>query len=309
MGATVFFQGNAEIAQLQNTFKVLTTPTDPTTVSCVITDPNGTATTHTFGGAAPADITKTGTGVYQLNVPCTIVGLWAYVWIGTGAASDIQAGTWPVNPVNLQTFYTSVEEVKSRLGITDTGSDLEIEFAVASASRWVEQRCDRHFYQVTEARTFVPYSLYLQPLTDVVSISAFAVDYDGDGIFETPFVQNTDYELAIGIDEFNQLASGEARPYTLARITNVAGGGKFFPFIWPFSRQDRIQVTGTWGWPTVPYLVREAARQVAADFFKLKDSPFGMAGSPEFGLVNVQAATTAWELLAPYALNRRKVGV
>lgn len=309
----VFFQnaGGNDIAQITQTFAVNGVDTDPTTVSCVITDPTGASTTHTYQGANPADITKVSTGVYQLSVGCTIVGLWSYVFIGTGNASDVQAGTFTVNPAaTVNQFYTSVEEIKSRLGITDTNSDFELQTAVQAAARAIEGYCGRFFYQLTETRTFVPYNIWEQPIDDLVSITALNLDMDGDGTFEQAWVQNTDYNLAFGPYEFNQLSTGEQRPYTLVRVINNAGGGRFFPFIWPFSPLNRIQIIGTWGWPQVPFAVKQATMQVAAEIFKLKDAPFGLAGSSEFGVVRVPRQNPyVTKLLNPYIHPRRRVGI
>jgi hypothetical protein len=94
------------------------------------------------------------------------------------------------------------------------------------------------------------------------------------------------------------------------RAINYAGGGKYFPFIWPFSKLDRIQITGTWGWQQVPFAVRQATLQVAADLYKLKDAPFGVAGTAEFGQMRVAAASSpVLEILRPYVSPKRGVGV
>lgn len=313
MGATVFFQntGGAAIATLENVFTVSGTPTDPNAVTCVVTDPTGIVVTHTYAGAVPDDIVRAAEGDFTLQVPCTVTGLWGFVWIGTGQASDVQAGTWRVGPsATLNQFYTSVEEVKQRLNISDTDADFQLQASVAAAARAVEAYCGRHFYPLTETRTFVPYTIYMLPLDDLVSVTSFKVDRDGDGIFEETWTQGTDYELAIDMGEYNQNASGEARPYTMARTINVSGGGLFFPYTWEFSRLDRIQVTGTWGWPQVPYGVQEAAAQTASEIFKLKDSPFGLAGTSEFGMVRVPSQNPyIVKLLCDYVNPRRRVGI
>jgi hypothetical protein len=314
VGATVFFQnaGGNDTATLQMIFQVTGSPADPTAVSCVITDPTGAATTHTFGGPAPADITKLSTGTYQLLIGSTIVGMWSYVWIGTGTASEVDAGTWHVNPTStIHQFYTSVEELKSRLNITDTVSDFELELAVQAAARAVESYCGRFFYQIAETRTYVPYDLYELPVDDLVSVTSMATDQDGDGVFEQSWVAGTDFQLSFGIWEFNANVTGEARPYTHIRAINAVGGGKFFPYTWPFSRLDRIQIVGVWGWPAVPYRVKQAALQIASELFKLKDSPFGLAGTSEFGMVRLPRGGNPYvaSLLCDYASPMRKVGM
>ena len=311
MGATVFFKNANEIAVLGNTFTVSGTPTDPTTVSCAVTDPLNVAVVHTYLGTAPADITRTSAGVYVLDIPCVTAGLWGFEWTGTGTASDDQAGTFTVQPVTKNQFYTSVEEVKSRLNITDTVSDFELELAVQTAAQAINRYTGRFFYQITETRTYVPYSIYEMPIDDLVSVTSMATDNDGDGVFEQPWVQGTDFELAYSMWEFNANVTGEPRPYTQIRAINALGGGKFFPYIWAFTRLDRIQITGVWGWPAVPYSVKQATIQVASELFKLKDSPFGLAGSSEFGVARLPRGGNPYvaSLLCDYISPTRKVGV
>jgi hypothetical protein len=276
----------------------------------VITDPAGNVTTHTYAGSAPADIVKVGVGDYTLEIPCTVVGLWAYVWIGTGLASDVDAGTFTVNPAStLVQYYTSVEELKDRLGIpaTDTTSDFQLLGAVESGAKAVEQYCGRFFYQMPDTRTYMPYNIYELPVDDIVSISSLAIDRDGDGIFEETWTQGVDYQLAYAPGQFAQLSWGEPRPFTLIRVIN---SGVTFPYIWEFSTANRVQVTGVFGWPSVPQGVRQAAMQTSAEVFKLKDSPFGLAGTSEFGLVRVPKQNPyIVKLLCTYVNARRKVGV
>lgn len=311
MGATVFFKSANEIAVLGNAFRVSGVLTDPTTVSCVVTDPLGVAVTHTYNGVSPADIVKDSLGTYHLDVPCVTAGLWGFEWTGTGTASDDQAGTFTVQPTAKNQFYTSVEEVKSRLNITDTASDFELELAVQSAAQAINRYCGRFFYQVTETRTYMPYDIWNLPVDDLVSVTSMATDQDGDGVFEQSWTLNTDFELAFGIWEFNQNVTGEPRPYTQIRAINAVGGGKFFPYTWPFSRLDRVQIIGVWGWPAVPYTVKQAAIQVASELFKLKDSPFGIAGTSEFGMVRLPRGGNPYvaSLLCDYISPMRKVGV
>lgn len=313
MTAQVLFQdaGGHDLATLVMPFTSNGVYADPTTVTCVVTDPTGLVTLHTYLGASPADITKVSIGVYSLLVPCTIKGLWGFEWIGAGAVSEAEPGTFTVLPGPLvNQFYTSVEELKDRLGITTTANDLQAQLAVMGAAKAIEGLTGRFFYQVTETRTFVPYDIWEQPIDDLVSITALNVDSQGTGVYDQAWVNNVDYQLAYGIWEFNALASGEPRPFTQVRVINGAAGGKFFPFIWPFAPLNRVQVVGTWGWPEVPYAVKQASLQVASELFKLKDAPFGLAGTSEFGVMRVPKVNPyIVPLLTPYKHSRRKVGV
>lgn len=296
MGASVFYQSASELCTLTNTFKVATVPTDPTTISLTITDPTGTATTYTY---AASQITRSSAGVYTKDIACATAGDWQYVWTGTGTASDVQAGTWTVFETSLGNLYCTVDALKSRLGIalTDTADDYELQHACWSTSRAIEHLCGRTFYRSASgtARTFVPddfYELVMPEFNDLVSVSAVATDAAGDGTFETTW-DSTDYRLW----PYNPAAAPETRPYT--RIKAV--GTRSFPIpSGGLQRDDLVQVTGVYGWAAVPYGIKMAALIWAADTFKLKDAPFGVAGGGEFGPFRVRDNPRAMAFCQPY---------
>jgi hypothetical protein len=297
VSATVFFSDANEFATLTNVFKVNGVATDPTTVTLTITDPTGAATTPST--------THVSTGTFSANVACTIIGIWTYLWEGTGTATDAVAGTWTVGTVSLNQRYASVEELKSRLGITDTADDFELGLAVEAASRQVDEICGRYFWRGTATRTYVPESVARQTLDDLVAVTALNVDRDGDGTFEESWVQGTDYALEVTPGRYNTQAKGEPWPYTAAVVLS---GSKLFPFVWMWSHLDRVQVIGTFGWPAVPLAVKQAALVAAADLFRLKDAPFGVAGFGEFGAVKITANPRVMALLHRY-VNGNRVGV
>ena len=312
MTATVFFDNINEIALLATTFlNASQVAADPSTVACIVTDPSGTSVTHTFAGAAPADIAKPFVGKYTLSVPCVpavagVDGLWQFEWIGTGAVSDVQPGTWRVLPANVGTWYIGLEEFKDRLGITDTADDSQAQISIQSVCQWVNEYCGRHFNRITEARTFEPDNIWLLNIDDVVTVSALALDMDGDGVYELSLTQNVDYQLRLGKGLYNVNSTGIARPYTQVQIIQT---GKWLPFTWPYTTLNRVQITGTWGWPAVPPGVTEAAFILAADIFKMKDAPFGLAGSADLGVTRISANPWLTEMLRPYVRGRKKVGV
>jgi hypothetical protein len=296
VSATVFFQDANERATLSNAFTVNGAPADPTVVTLTITDPAGAVTT-------PA-VTRTGAGTYTASIACTATGTWTYLWEGTGAAADAIAGTWTVTTVALNQRYCSVEEVKSRLGIPDASDDLELQLAVEAASRSVDAVTRRYFWRGTATRTYVPESYFYQSTGDLVSVTTLAVDRDGDGVYEETWVQGTDYQLQTAPGHFNTAALGEQWPYTGFSVA----GTKFIPPAWPFAHLDRVQVTGVFGWAAVPLAVKQAALIAAADLFRLKDAPFGVAGFGEFGAVRITANPRVMSLLQRY-ISGQRVGV
>ncbi len=69
---------------LTATFKVGSTPTDPTTIALSVTDPSGNAASYTYAGAT---ITKSDTGVYTKSITADEAGEWIATWTGTGACA------------------------------------------------------------------------------------------------------------------------------------------------------------------------------------------------------------------------------
>jgi hypothetical protein len=297
MNATVFFSDVNELATLTNVFKVSGVPTDPATVTLTITDPTGAVTTPT-----PV---HTGTGTYTANISCTITGIWTYLWEGTGTASDAIAGTWTVTTTALGQRYCSIEELKSRLAIPDTGDDFELQLAAESASREIDQICGRYFWQAADTRVYMPDSIYRQTTDDIVSVTSLKVDFDGDGTYETTWTQNVDYRLEAGIGQYNTTAKGEPWPYTGYTVLQAS---KPIPFVWPWSNPTRIQIQGVFGWPAVPSAVKQATLIMASDLLRRKDAPFGVAGFSEFGVVRIQQQPIILQLLRRY-ITPKRIGV
>jgi hypothetical protein len=312
MTSNVFYDGVSENALIANTFTLGGTPADPVSVSCVITDPSGTVVTHTYLGASPADIARTGPGAYQLSVPCSPAqtgcdGLWGYCWVASGTVNDIQPGTWRVLPDAIsQLWYVGLEEMKDRLGITDSTDDSSLQFAIAATAGWVNSYTGRHFNQVTETRTFQPTNVWLLDIDDLVSCTQVALDMNGLGVYDTILTEGTDFQLRLGDGLYNVNATGTPRPWTQLQITD---SGNWLPFTWPYSRLDRVQIQGTWGWPRIPWEIPEANRILAADLFKSKDAPFGVAGVSDLGVIRISSNPWLVGLLHNYVRPRRKVGV
>lgn len=313
MTATVFYDSASEIAFLTNTFLNSSgAAADPATVSCVITDPSGYQVTYTYQGASPADIVKPLVGKYTLSVPCSpnqagIEGLWSFQWIGTGTVSDTQPGTWRVFPATLANWYCGLEELKDRLGITSSDDDFALQQAIQETAGEINETCSQHFYRITETRTFVPHSIIELNIDALVSITSLNVDQTGDGVYDEAWTLNTDYQLKLAIDRYNLNALGIQRPY---RRVQVLQAGKWFPYTYPYSHWDRVQITGTWGWPSVPPQVAQANLILAAQRFKEKDAPFGISGSNDFGQERVLTADPIiMKMLRPFIDYGKKVGV
>lgn len=199
--------------------------------------------------------------------------------------------------------YVTLSELKSRLDITSTSYDSLLDQAIEAASRQIDAYTGRRFYRTasdeTRYYTATDPDLLLLP-DDLGSLTSLATDDDGDRVYETSWA-STDYDL----EPANAALDGQ--PYTAIRVTPL--GRYTFP-----STQRGVKLVGTFGYSalaSVPDAVAEACAIQAARLFKRRDSPFGMAGSPEFGVLRTVPAIDpdVRALLAPFVRGPVCLGV
>lgn len=193
--------------------------------------------------------------------------------------------------------YATLTQLKARLDITDTTDDARLTDALDSATREIEDWCERQFNDAGAAssRTYTPGSYDLLRLDDFSTTTGLIVTTDtgGDGTYATTWA-TTDYQL----EPLNGVVRGRTGwPYNRIR----AIGSYRFPC--SGSGRTTVQVTARWGWAAVPAPVVEACLILAAETFKAGDAPFGVAGFGEFGAVRVRANPLAQAKLAPYRRN------
>lgn len=187
--------------------------------------------------------------------------------------------------------YCTLPELKLRLGgVAGSSQDDDLQLAIDTASRAVEDHCERHFWSGTLTRTYRPASLWCVKVDDLVSVTSLKADSSGDGVFEDTW-QASDYQLL----PVNASTWSEARPYTEIR----AVGSRTFPLYYGVYRADRVEITGTFGWPTVPDAVKTATLILAVETYKLKDAPFGVQAYGDYG-IRVRDNPRVMALLAPY---------
>ena len=196
--------------------------------------------------------------------------------------------------------YCTVAELKEWLQIVDSLDDTLLDRIVSSVSRWIDGYCQRQFWLDTAApaRTYVPDDWYCLPIDDVGDQTGFQVSTDasGDGIFETTWAAS-DYQLL----PVNAPWEGpEPRPWNEVR----AVGAHLFPLVYGSAllRRNRVEVTARWGWPAVPDAVAQACVMQASRVFKRRDSPQGVLGGGDFGVIRVTARLDpdVEEMLADY---------
>jgi len=58
-------------------------------------------------------------------------------------------------------------------------------------------------------------------------------------------------------------------------------------YLWPYKLPQTVKITGVWGWPSVPAEIAMATKIQASRLFIRRQSPFGIAGTPELGTVRL----------------------
>lgn len=171
--------------------------------------------------------------------------------------------------------YCSLADVKGALRITDSVDDTLLELAVESASRQIDGHCERVFYNEVGARVFTPSDSYVCIVDDVASLTSLKTSSDADGTFDVTW-QPTDYQA----EPLNGKSGGLTVPITQFRAVG--------DYTFPTDSQDAtVQVTGTFGFAEVPTAVRQASILLASRQYKRYDSPLGVTGFGDLGVIRV----------------------
>lgn len=185
--------------------------------------------------------------------------------------------------------YCTLAQLKASLRITDSVDDDLLELAIEAASRQIDSYCERVFYNQTTTRIFAPLDSYLLPIDDMQAISSLKTSSKADGTFDTTW-QSTDYQL----EPLNQKLGGDPWPYTQIR----AVGNYLFP---TYNQEATVQITATWGFYSTPTMVKQATVLLASRLFKRNDSPLGVAGFGDIGVMRVSRVDPdVAALLEPY---------
>lgn len=191
--------------------------------------------------------------------------------------------------------YAALADLKARLDIdvADETHDDELTDKLDGATLEVNHFCNRQFNDAgtASARVYRVGDCGSVDVDDFSTDTGLVVKTDdgGTGTFSTTW-DASDYEL----EPLNGIVDGETGwPYWTIR----AVGGRRFP---TYTRRASLQVTAQWGWGAVPAAVKDAALILAAESFKLREAPFGVAGFGDFGVVRVRDLPTVARKLAPY---------
>lgn len=192
-----------------------------------------------------------------------------------------------------------MNEVKAALRISDSIDDTLLEMATESASRLIDGYAARIFYNAgTATRYYVAQDDFVVEVDDLANGTVtITTAQDADGVFDTTWGTD-DYQL----EPLNGVLDGIAWPYTTIRAVG--------DYLWPISGGEAlIKVQGTFGWPSTPIAIKQACIIQASRIYKRLDSPLGVAGFGDLGVMRVssQLDPDVAQLVQPYKRTRNFV--
>ncbi len=194
--------------------------------------------------------------------------------------------------------YATLSDVKAAARITDTIDDGLLEMAIESSSRDIDAYTERVFFSTgatAVARVYIPQDIYLVETDDIISVTTLKSDSTGNGTFDITWA-STDYQL----EPLNGLAGGISTPATRIRAIGE--------YLWPVyeprnvnSNQASVQVTGVFGFASIPSAIKQATILASLRAYKRYESPTGVLGFSDMGVVRVGRLDPDVErLVAPY---------
>ncbi len=169
--------------------------------------------------------------------------------------------------------YITDVELKGFVRIDDVIDDVEVALAIEAASRAVDHAADpdgmRQFGKVDapEERRYTARwrsrrRRWVVEIDDLMSTTGVVVSVPAGTI--------TAYKLT----PVN--AAPKRRPWTHLAVDPGSA-------VQPTGDEFEVAITASWGWTAVPGTVKSAVMLQASRFLARRDSPFGIAGSPDQG--------------------------
>jgi hypothetical protein len=195
--------------------------------------------------------------------------------------------------------YATTAQIKAalRIGTADSIDDVLIDNCSGAASRLIDGYCNRKFWSVGSAtsRVYTAEDDYYCSIDDIAGTAlTLKTSSLADGVFDVTWTV-TDYQL----EPLNGNLDGLTWSYDKIR----AVGDYLFPNVNAnYGSQALVQVTATFGWPSVPEPVTQATIIQASRLFKRYDSPLGVAGFGDMGAIRVSRALDpdVAQLVEPY---------
>lgn len=136
----------------------------------------------------------------------------------------------------------------------DTADATDIERALETASRRVDEKARRIFYALTATRVLDGNGCHAMKIPDLLAATSIKLDEDGDRTFELTLASATDYYL-----KRHGAEDEDATPYTMLELDSVNGQRSSF-----LAQKRLVQIVGRWGYTEATESVGTAAEALDA---------------------------------------------
>lgn len=194
--------------------------------------------------------------------------------------------------------YATLAEVKAAARITDDIDDSLLETAIESSSRDIDAYTERVFFNTgatAVTRIYIPENIFLLETDDIISVTSIKTDTTGEGGFDQTWA-TTDYQL----EPLNGIVGGIATPFTRVRAVG--------DYLWPIyeprdinAGQASVQIVARFGFASIPSAIKQATILSSLRAYKRYESPTGVLGFSDMGVVRVGRLDPDVErLIQPY---------
>ena len=194
--------------------------------------------------------------------------------------------------------YATLAEVKAAARITDSIDDSLLETAIESSSRDIDAYTERVFFNTgatAVTRIYIPENIFLLETDDIISVTSIKSDTTGEGGFDQTWA-STDYQL----EPLNGIVGGIATPFTRVRAVG--------DYLWPIyeprdinAGQASVQIVARFGFASIPSAIKQATILSSLRAYKRYESPTGVLGFSDMGVVRVGRLDPDVErLIQPY---------
>lgn len=172
--------------------------------------------------------------------------------------------------------YCTLQDVKDALRVQDSVDDTILELHIETASRQIDDICERVFYSTAgQTRYFVPRDSFVCEIDDLVTLTTLKTSSAADKVYDVTWAAK-DYQL----EPVNGIVGGMPTPVTQIRAVD----DYWFPLA---NGETTVEVVGTFGWSAVPKPIKLATVLLAMRLYKRMDSPLGVAGVGDIGVIRV----------------------
>ncbi|WP_234431794.1 phage head-tail connector protein [Streptomyces sp. NRRL S-241] len=193
----------------------------------------------------------------------------------------------------MPTEYADLGMLKRQLNLDDDDDsrDALLEQALTAASRSIDRATGRRFWldgtavqrvYRPQGRTVLEDDGTVLLVDDIGSTSGLVVETGSPAA----------WSALTGWETLPDNALTDGRPVTALLRAGSWGSGT-----------SRVRITARFGWPAVPDEIVQATLLQANRLYKRKDSPEGVTGSAEWGVVRLSRRDPdVWNLIEPYVL-------